>query len=386
MRQKLAFFALLGGVAITLAGAQGRPQHPADSFRPIEPAFLLELPSEWAINDATGQETWTDWVEVWRPVCGTKRGSVDAAGLEKLALDHHAQMDADGVTIVDTPQDGVAAQVNVVFSLASSVPAAAIPAFQKAEQYLEAQFTDPITVTVSVSFAALGSGVLGGTSPSYTTATYTAARAGLVAGADITDSLQANLPTGSSINVRYSGTSSTLTAENRVYFTRANYKATIGSVTGTDASMQYNTAFSWDYDPTNGISGYSFVDVVIHETGHAMGFVCAAGVWSKESTALDLFRFQTTDGTADYNPDTLAEWTARPRLVAYNSPNDAHHTDFVTVEYAMSDGSPYQASHFREQTANIGIMDPAFSSGQTYSPSYMKASDLAAFDAIGWDR
>jgi hypothetical protein len=387
MHQKFASAAFLAVIAIAFTGAQKAPHHPADSFRPAAPSFLLELPSEWAVESATGREVWTDWIEVWRPICGSKVGAATSADLEKIALDHHSQMaDPAGVTIVDTPQDGVAAQVNIVFTLASSVPAAAIPAFARAEQYLEAQFTDPITVNISVSFAALGSGVLGGTSPSYTTTTYTAARAGLVAGADANDTLQAALPTGSSIDVRYSGTSSTITAENRVYFTRANYKATIGSVTGTDASMQYNTAFSWDYDPTNGISGYSFVDVVIHEVGHALGFVCAAGVWSKESTSLDLFRFQTTDGTADYNPDTLEEWTARPRLVAYNSPNDAHHTDFVTVEYAMSDGSPYQASHFREQTTNIGIMDPAFSSGQTFYPNYMKASDLAAFDAIGWDR
>ena len=69
-----------------------------------------------------------------------------------------------------------------------------------------------------------------------------------------------------------------------------------------------------------------------------------------------------------------------------NGPNDAHISDYVTVEYAMSDGSPYQASHFREQTSNLGIMDPAFSSGQTFYPNYMKASDLTAFDGIGWDR
>ncbi|MSR29858.1 MAG: hypothetical protein EXS03_09885 [Phycisphaerales bacterium] len=387
MKQKLALAAFLGAVALSFAGNQGIPDHPAASIRSVDPAFVLELPSEWATIDATGTETLTDWIEVWKPMCGSKRGVLTADMLEKMALDHHAQVDdPDGVIVIDTPRDGVAAPFNLVFTLASTVPASAIASFTRAEEYLEARFTDSVTVTISCSFAAMGSGVLGGTSPSYTTATYTSARAGLVAGADASDTLQANLPTGTRIGVRYSGTSSTVTQEDKIYFTRANYKSTIGSVSGTDASMQFNNQFGWDYDPTNGVSGYSFTDVLIHEVGHAMGFVSAAGVWTNESTALDLFRFQQTDGTSDYNPDTLAEWTARPRLVAYNSPNDAHITDYVTVEYAMSDGSPYQASHFREQSSNIGIMDPAFSSGQTFYPTYMKTSDLNAFDGIGWDR
>ncbi len=387
MKKRLALAAALAAVTVSLAGSKDLPDHPADSLRTVGPSFIYDLPSEWATVNASGEELFTDWIEVWQPMCGSKPAAVTSKLLERVALDHHAQVDDPAnVTVIDTPRDGIAAPFNLVFTLASSVPAAAIPAFTRAEEYLEAQFTDSVTVTISCSFAALGSGVLGGTSPSYTTATYTAARAGLVAGADANDTLQAALPTGTRINVRYSGTATTITAEDKIYFTRANYLATIGSVTGTAASMQFNTSFGWDYDPTNGISGYSFTDVLIHEVGHAMGFVSAAGVWTKESTALDLFRFQQTDGTGDYNPDTLAEWTARARLVAYNSPNDAHITDYVTVEYAMSDGSPYQASHFREQSANIGIMDPAFSSGQTYYPSFMKASDLAAFDGIGWDR
>ena len=379
--------AFLGLISISLAASGGTGGTPLATFHPIGAAVAYELPSEVSTEYASGKQVVTEWAEVWRPMCGCRAGALNNAGLIQCAHAHDAAFeDPSLVTIVDTPQDGLAANVNIIFTLGSSVPAAAVPAFARAEAYLESLFTDPITVNISVSFAALGSGILGGTSPSYTTATYSAARTGLVNGADASDTLQASLPTGSTIGVRYNGSSATITGENKVYFTRANYKATVGTSNGTDASMQFNSALSWDYDPANGVSGYSFVDVLVHETGHALGFICAAGVWSKESTSLDLFRFQTTDGTADYNPDTLAEWTARPRLVSYNNPNDSHHTDFVTVEYQMSDGSPYQASHFREQTANIGIMDPALGSGQTFYPNYMKASDLSAFDAIGWDR
>jgi hypothetical protein len=100
---------------------------------------------------------------------------------------------------------------------------------------------------------------------------------------------------------------------------------------------------------------------------------------------LDLFRFQRTDGSSDNNPDTTAEFQVRPRRCSYNAPNDDHNSDLVSAEYRMSDGNPYQASHFREQTPNIGLMDPALAAGQTFWPAFYSTADLAMFDAIGYD-
>ncbi|MEJ2497632.1 MAG: hypothetical protein P8Y43_09230, partial [Sulfurovaceae bacterium] len=67
-------------------------------------------------------------------------------------------------------------------------------------------------------------------------------------------------------------------------------------------------------------------------------------------------------------------------------PDDNHNSDIISDEYRMSDGSPYQASHFREQSSPwIGLMDPAFSYGETHYPNYYTSADLNMFDAIGWD-
>jgi hypothetical protein len=177
-----------------------------------------------------------------------------------------------------------------------------------------------------------------------------------------------------------------VTNEDRVFWTIANYNAAVGSVGGTAASMTFNSNFSWDYDPSNGVSGYSFQDVVVHEVGHALGFTSGGDFRFKDLEALDLLRFQTTDGNGDYNPDSLEEFQTRPRLVSYNKPNDLHHSDLVGVEYRMSDGSPYQMSHLREQPANIGLMDPALAPGETHWPGFFSGADLALFDAIGYDR
>jgi hypothetical protein len=151
--------------------------------------------------------------------------------------------------------------------------------------------------------------------------------------------------------------------------------------------MTFSTNFTFDFDPTNGITAntYSFQDIVIHETGHAMGFTSGGDFRSRDMETLDLFRFQNTDGSGDYNPDTTAEFQVRSRLVRYNAPNDDHNSDLISAEYRMSDGSPYQMSHFREQTANIGLMDPALAPGQTFYPAFYSTADLAMFDAIGYD-
>jgi hypothetical protein len=371
------------------AGASTSPEV-APAERPVAMQYIT-LPAgvEEAVLYDTGEVVRTEWMEIWKPICSSDARQVTALDLVTWADTHETEFataEPGDITIIDS--GGVAGGLNIIFTLGSSVPSAAIASFTAIESYLEGLFADPITITISVSYQAMGSGILGGTSTFYTSSTYTTARNGLINGQDGDDTIQDSLPTGSTCPVRYNGNSSTVSQEGTVYWTRANYRATVGSVTGNAASMTFNTQFSWDYDPSNGVSNYSFRDVLVHEVGHALGFVSRVdyGASVTDMTSLDLFRFQTTDGTGDYNPDTLAEWQTKARLVDYNTPNDAHHTDLVSVEYKMSDGTPYQASHFREQTANIGIMDPAFAAGQTFYPNYMKASDLAVFDAIGYDR
>jgi hypothetical protein len=271
--------------------------------------------------------------------------------------------------------------------LGGNVPSAAVAAFAAAEAYLESQFpNDAMTVTIPVSWAALSPGVIGGTSSSYGSLSWTDTRNTLQAGADSSDGILASLPAGTTIPVRYR--SNRTTNEDRVFWTFANFKANGGSVTGTDASMQYSTSFPFDYDPSNGVTAntISLQDVIIHETGHALGCTSGLDFRTTDIEVLDVFRFQGTDGTADYNPDTAAEFAVRPRMGIFNY-NDDHILDVIgPAEYRLADGSPYQASHFREQVPSIGIMDPAFSYGETFYPNFFRTSDITLFDALGYDR
>lgn len=351
------------------------------------PRFIIPTGDRPAVLP-TGEAVTMTTEQVWKPVC-SNRAPMTQVDLAAMSARHNADFmdNPTGDRIVDTtpsPRAGL----NVVYVLGGSVPAGAANAFALAEAYLESQFTgDTMTLTVSVSFAALPSGVIGGTSSAYGTLSWASSRSTLVAGMDANDTIQSSLPAGTTIPVRYS-TSST-TNENQIFWTFANFKANGGAVAGNDASMQYSTAFPFDFDPSNGVSAgtISLVDVIIHETGHSMGFGSGVDFRVRDIETHDIFRFRSTDGASDFNPDTAAEFTVRPRWAVRNNPNNDVQFDTISgVEYFLSDGSPWQASHFREQTPAIGIMDPAFNYAETFFPNYLRTSDLTAFDAIGWNR
>lgn len=350
------------------------------------PRFVIPLGTQ-VVALPDGQDIDFETQEVWKPVCSTPAGLVEFDDLVNMAVTHIADLqNEDGIIVVDSG-GGQRAGLNMVYVLGGSVPPAAVPAFAAAEAYLESQFAnDPITVTVSVSFASLSPGVIGGTGSSYGYVDWATSRSLLVGGMDASDTIQSSLPSGTTIPVRY--TTGSTTNENRVFWTFANWKSNGGTVSGNDASMQYSTNFPFDYDPSNGVTAntISLQDVIIHETGHALGFTSGVDFRYRDIETVDVFRFRRTDGSSDFNPDTTAEFTARPRWGVFNNPNDDVNFDNIASEYRLSDGSPYQASHFREQAPAIGIMDPAFSYGETFYPNFLRTSDLTVFDAIGYDR
>lgn len=366
--------------AVRTSGAQVTEAAPVVATAP--PSLRIELPAQQVVLPS-GVSVDFGAHEIWKPVC-TTAGRLDEDGLRQLVAVHKALAQQPG-RVIDDPTERVNG-FNIVFVTSGNVPAGAAAALAASEAYIESFFADPITITINVSFQPLGPGVLGGTSSSYGFVNYAPARTQIVGDMDASDTLQSSLPSTSTCPVRY-GTGSTVTNETRVFTTFANWKAVDGTVAGADANMTFSTNFAFDYDPSNGVGGssFSFQDVVIHEVGHAMGFTSGVDFRVNDMEMLDLYRFQRTDGSGDYNPDTVAEFTSRPRLVDFNAPNDAHNSDLISAEYRMSDGSPQQASHFREQAANIGLMDPSIAPGETWYPAFYSSADVAMFDAIGYD-
>jgi hypothetical protein len=356
---------------------------------PAWPTYVVAGEPEISTLYYDGSQTVVRAAEVWTLTWRSNPVGVTVEDLRRWAKAHHAAMGAGPVTVIDTANPSRTTHINIVYHADGSVPPAAIAALGMAEAYLECLFADPISVDIGVSFQNLGDpGVIGATLVNYIyNVSYTISRNGLINGMDCDDVIQGWLPIMNYCPVRFDGGSDTITNQMYVNWAKANYKATIGTAAGYDGYTTFNTQVTFDYDPTNGIppGQVSFVDVALHETAHVLGFDSAVDLGQQTMDAMDLYRFQRTDGGYDYNPDTYEEFQVRPRLVSFNSPDDDHICDLIMNEYRMSDGDPWPGSHFRDQYPRIGLMGPYIPDGVTYYPNYYTSADIDMLDAMGYD-
>jgi len=352
------------------------------------PVLIEPGPLEATTLYHTADEVMVTTETRFRFICGSDVANLTVDDLH-TAVETHRQImeDTDQVISVGADASLRGAGLNVIFNIGGGVPNDAIIALEEVSAFYQTAFTDPVNVTIDFSMQNLGGGILGATGSSFTLNTWSTTRSGLINGMDSDDSIQNSLPGPTTIPVRYDASTTNVTNENRCFFTRANHKATIGSLSGTDASMALNSTVNWDFDPSDGVPGNAqdFQSVVVHEVGHALGFVSEVDSGGSDIDAMDIFRFTRTDDGDDFNPDSLAEFETTPRTVDFNNPDDDHNTDLITVEYRMADGSPSQASHFRSEFPPIGIMDPSQANGETFFPDFLQQSDIDVFDAIGWD-
>lgn len=383
---------VLLAATILLTPAALLAQHNAWPSSPIDPltvnsnsplVYIVPTGVETSSLYHDGSELEVATEQRWRFMCGGDNSGYTLDDLMRIAQKDQIAFEHGPAVIIDSGLRG--SGLNLIFNCDSTVPTQALSAFAIAEAYLEGLFSDSMTVTINCRFDALGGGTLGATSSVYTTISYNLSRSGLQYGMDSNDVLPSWLPTGNGCPVRYNGSSPTVSYATSIDWTKANYKATIGSLSGLDATMTYNSGTSWDYQPADGISytRISFVDVVCHETGHALGFTSGTDTGT-QMHALDLFRFCRLDGSYNYNPDTYQDFQVTPRILCYNNPDDQQNTDLIDATYRMEDGNPHQASHFREIN-NYGCMGPTFGNAFTRHPNYFTSADIDVFDAIGYD-
>lgn len=283
--------------------------------------------------------------------------------------------------------------------------------FQTAANFWSSKFNDDIVVNLQIGMRNLGGSTLGGATPEFVFGPYSGFRAAVVLDVTSADDqlYSVNLPSGSAFSVYINRTSNNpngaLSAtpyvdadgdanNTTVSLTRANAKA-LGLIAGNDAAfdakIEFSTAFTFDYDRTNGIASnaFDFIGVAIHEIGHALGFFSGVDILDQNGSSsfsddqytwvspLDFTRFSSASRAAGANID----WTADGRSKYFSV--DGGNT--VAVDNAWALGAKFgdgrQASHWKDNLGR-GIMDPTFAPGEL---GIVTNLDLRAFDVMGFN-
>lgn len=301
------------------------------------------------------------------------------------------------------------------FTFVAGTSAQAQQAFVDAGNRWSALFSDNVTLNMTVGQASLGAGILASTGSARTAFTYTQFRNALAADATSATDAQAvaSLPTGASFGMLINRTSdnpngagsATAYLDNNgsannttVRITNANALAlgltptpqVVGSCAAAcDASIVFANAFSWDYNPSDGITAgaYDFVGIATHEIGHALGFVSGVDILDINSTgtfftsdqftyvsSVDLFRFSTASTTQN-----VIDWTASTTPKYFSL--DRGVTSIAGFSTGRTWGDGQQNSHWKDNLG-LGIMDPTAAAGELLS---IKPNDVMMFDTIGWD-
>lgn len=320
---------------------------------------------------------------------------------------------------------------------------AAEQGFRIAASYWERVISTDVTVNLGIGYSALGTGIIGSTGstryevatqdviqairdsgnsaldasvvlPTLTGASFVDPSFGAIHGIEMVRNGARTGTTG--VNLATYQYDTSVTRNNaRLVGTQANLKALgyTGFGSTKDANITFSSAFSFDFDPTNGIAAgqMDFIGVAIHEIGHALGFTSGVDLYDQYSgvgpgaatgnvvnwdnqtagNVLDLFRYSNDPNNAAPGDGPVLDWSVG--TAAYFSVDGGQTQLFGDARFSTGayNGDGRQASHFKDTPSaqggcngynQIGIMDPTFCYGEL---GVIRAVDLAAFDTIGWN-
>jgi hypothetical protein len=312
---------------------------------------------------------------------------------------------------VGTLSGGVASAGPVFNFTTSTGNAQADAGFAAAAASWSSLFTDNVTINVSRGFTGLGAGILGSTSNTQANYTYAGTRTALIGDKTSADdnTATANLQAGPAVNLLLNRTSNNPNGSGSatpyldndgdannttIRMSNANAKA-LGLLAGNnvaeDGAITFSTAFTWDFDRSDGITAgaFDFIGVAMHEIGHLLGFVSGVDVLDFNSTSPffrdDQFTFVSTLDLYRYSTDSIQtgagviDWTADNRVKYFSIDGGA--TSITTFATGITWGDGRQASHWKDNLG-IGIMDPTAGLGELLAIS---GNDTRALDVIGWN-
>ena len=312
----------------------------------------------------------------------------------------------------DIPSNNLAEMSNLTFTLTDTggvgAGSQAEAGFLAAAALWISFLADAVNVRLDVGFSVLGAGILGQAGSNRAIVSYEVYRDALIADGTSADDATAiaNLEMGNSLNFATQDMTGTFILDNNNsnnnnflsiqtstlralgITTDANGDPVDDGVTA-DATITFNSSFTWDFDPTDGIDAgaIDFVGVAFHEIGHALGFTSGVDVVDQNSmtdlngfaifSALDVFR---------YSVNAQNQFGAGTRDLGYGGDPffsiDGGVTNLGFFSSGSFNGDGRQASHWRDGLG-LGIMDPT--SAPAGTANIITALDIMAFDIIGWD-
>jgi len=270
----------------------------------------------------------------------------------------------------------------------------ALAGFEAAASLWEALLADPVTVRIDVATYNFGSSnIIGQASSTLYEGPYTELRDAWIGDVTSTTDLAvlSRLPTGSTYTRRINRTvglsdpaTPVLATTDGMYINGANAKALSllpGDFNAVDATIEFNSAFAFDYDRSNGISAgqMDFIGVAAHEIGHALGFISVVDYIDGGSVPTELAWHMPMDFLR-YSDASLAlgvtdtSIDAQRRFLALGNLG-------ILVSTGVNFGDGQQASHFLDNVG-LGMMDPTADNGEL---RLFTGYDLVIFDALGWD-
>lgn len=291
--------------------------------------------------------------------------------------------------------EALALHINLIEDAAAPLNADQRNGFSEAAAIWESRISSNVTINISVGMVSLSSNIIGQAGSAWYDASYADFRSSVAQKAtSATDAaFLATLPTGNSYTRLINQTNDTpgadpyatwVDTQSKIYINGGNAKA-LGLLSATnaglDALIQFNTAFAFDYNRSNGIAGnqMDFVGAAAHEIGHALGFssiVDDVDTYSGNAVdflnlPMDFMRYSASSfalGISDVSAGPMAKFT---------------YINGTTIPMSLGTniGDGQQASHFYV-TGNLGIMAPTASYGQKLAVS---KNDLLVMDSIGWE-
>ena len=244
----------------------------------------------------------------------------------------------------------------------SSAPAGFTAGVQAAVQYLESQFSDPVTINIAVGYgevngSAMGSGALGESATWLNSFSYSRLTSALASDAktSVDKGVVASLPSS------VSGTFWASTAEAKALGLAA------GNGTALDGAVGFSSIYGFDYNDADGVSGYDFNGTVLHEITEVMGRA--------------LFVGGSIDGSSpSYDAADLMHGIPAPGVHTFTRGG------YFSVDGGVTDLGDFNAGGGDPGDWASSVANDSFDASATPGViNAVTANDLTLMDAIGWD-